>query len=171
MCARRHDVGTAQKLRNVLFGVEDGIVSTLGVLSGIAIAGVPRSTIFLMGVVVIFVEAFSMGAGSYLSEHFSAEFLKKKFVTSKTSTKAAIGMFFSYFFAGFIPLFPYIILDVAIAFPVSVVISLITLFALGYWSGAMSHVSVFRSGVRMFVIGGIAIVVGLAAGLIMKALT
>ena len=33
--------------KNFIFGVEDSLVSTVGLLSGIAIAGVPRGTIFL----------------------------------------------------------------------------------------------------------------------------
>src|SRR3989338_4103836 len=44
-------------IRNLIFGVEDSLVSTVDLLSGVAAAGVPRSVIFLTGVVLIFVEA------------------------------------------------------------------------------------------------------------------
>jgi VIT1/CCC1 family predicted Fe2+/Mn2+ transporter len=47
-------------LRNFIFGVEDSLVSTVGLLSGVAVAGVASRTILLTGVVLIFVEAFSM---------------------------------------------------------------------------------------------------------------
>ena len=50
--------------RNFIFGVEDSLVSTVGLLSGVAIAGVPSRTILLTGVVLILVEAFSMAAGA-----------------------------------------------------------------------------------------------------------
>ena len=56
-------------MRNLIFGAEDSLVSTVGLLSGIAIGGVPKSAIILTGIVLIFVEAFSMGVGSYLSEY------------------------------------------------------------------------------------------------------
>ena len=59
--------------RNFIFGVEDSLVSTVGLLSGIAIADVPGHTIFLTGVVLIFVEAFSMAAGTFLSEYSAEE--------------------------------------------------------------------------------------------------
>ena len=55
-------------LRNFVFGVEDSLVSTVGLLSGIAIAGMNRESIFATGVVLIFVEAVSMAAGSFLAE-------------------------------------------------------------------------------------------------------
>ena len=52
--------------RNFVFGVEDSLVSTVGLLSGISIAGVTNKTIIMTGVILIFVEAVSMGAGSFL---------------------------------------------------------------------------------------------------------
>jgi VIT1/CCC1 family predicted Fe2+/Mn2+ transporter len=168
MDPHRHDAKTAQKYRSFIFGVEDSLVSTLGVLSGVAIADVPRATIFLTGVVLIFVEAFSMGAGSFLSESFGAEFLKKRRSPSGKSVAAALTMFIGYFFAGFVPLFPYVFWDVAAAFPVSVFASLAALFILGAWSGRISHVSSVRGAARMFAVGGIAIAAGLLAGSLMK---
>ena len=56
---------TALYLRNFIFGVEDSLVSTVGLLSGVAVANVDQATIFLTGMVLIFVEAFSMGVGSF----------------------------------------------------------------------------------------------------------
>lgn len=54
-------------IREVVFGVEDGMVSTLGALTGIATATGDYFIIVLSGVVVIAVESISMGVGSYLS--------------------------------------------------------------------------------------------------------
>lgn len=145
-------------LRNLVFGVEDGLVSTVGLLSGIAIAGVPRPTIFLTGVILIFVEAVSMAAGSYLSEASVDEREHVKNVPAKSS-EAGIVMFISYFVAGFIPLFPYVVYEVGTAFPLSIAVSLVALFLLGYWSGRK-----LRSAARMAFIGGAAIAVGILAG-------
>ena len=52
--------------------MEDSLVSTVGLLSGVAVANVPMTTILLTGLILIFVEAISMAAGSFLSE-YSAE--------------------------------------------------------------------------------------------------
>ncbi|MDH4330784.1 MAG: VIT1/CCC1 transporter family protein, partial [Candidatus Moranbacteria bacterium] len=54
-------------VREIVFGVEDGIVSTLGALIGIAIATGDQFTVVVSGVVIIAVESISMGIGSYLS--------------------------------------------------------------------------------------------------------
>ncbi len=148
-------------LRNLVFGVEDGIVSTVGLLSGIAIASVPRSTILLTGVVLIFVEAISMAAGSFLSEASVDDLSEES--SPKASVSAGAIMFASYFAAGFVPLMPYLFLEVGQAFAVSVLASLLTLFALGYWSGRGSR-KPMKKALRMMLVGGAAIVVGILAG-------
>jgi len=55
------------QIRQVVFGVEDGLISTLGVLTGIASGTNDRAVIILSGIVVVLVEALSMGAGTFLS--------------------------------------------------------------------------------------------------------
>ncbi|MFC1609048.1 VIT1/CCC1 transporter family protein [Patescibacteria group bacterium] len=53
--------------REIVFGVEDGIISTLGVITGIAIATNDLFLVIVAGLVVISVESVSMGIGAYLS--------------------------------------------------------------------------------------------------------
>lgn len=149
-------------VRNLVFGVEDGLVSTVGLLSGIAIAGVPRETIFLTGVVLIFVEAFSMAAGSFLSEA-SVEEMDGGRDDTKSSVAAGILMFASYFFAGLIPLAPYVFLDVVRAFPLSIALSIAALVLLGRWSGRRTRAP-WEKALRMGLVGGLAILVGTLAG-------
>ncbi|RJR12621.1 hypothetical protein C4585_03340 [Candidatus Parcubacteria bacterium] len=154
-------------LRNFIFGIDDSLVSTVGLLSGIASAGVAAETIVLSGVVLIFVEAFSMAAGSYLSEASAEEYTAQNDVKTSHSLKASLIMFSSYFVAGFVPLFPYIMAPVETAFPLSIAVSIAALLVLGAWSGKISNVSVFKSAVRMGIIGGVAIALGVIVGIIL----
>ena len=151
-------------VRNFVFGVEDSLVSTVGLLSGIAITGVSHKTIFITGTVLIFVEAFSMAAGSLLSEHSAEVFAKKREVSFRGPSRDGVIMFFSYFISGFIPLFPYIILKTSSALTLSIGCSLVALFILGIISGKISRVHPIRSAFEMVVIGGIAIIVGILVG-------
>lgn len=151
-------------IRNFVFGVEDSLVSTVGLLSGIAIAEVPRETIFLTGAVLIFVEAFSMAVGSFLSEHSAEDYLEQAETPHKSAVIAGGIMFISYFLSGFIPLFPYIVMPTEPALLVSVGLSLLALFLLGALGGKISRVNILRSALRMLLIGGIAIAVGVAVG-------
>lgn len=149
-------------IRNVVFGVEDSLVSTVGLLSGIAAADVPRSTIFLTGVVLIVVEAISMGIGSLLSEASVEELGFNK--GPKTAVGGGLLMFISYFLSGFVPLFPYMVLEKELAFPTSIGASVIALLALGWWSGGFGNVSPMKTALRMALLGGIAIAAGVMVG-------
>ena len=155
---------SASYLRNFVFGVEDSLVSTAGLLSGIAITGMPRNSIFVAGIVLIFVEAFSMAVGSFLSERSAAEYIKKKEASASDSVLDGIIMFVSYFFSGFIPLAPYIIMNIDGAFWFSIIFSLVALFLLGIIGAKISGSNILKSGMRMAVIGGVAIALGVMVG-------
>ncbi|QQG38302.1 MAG: VIT1/CCC1 transporter family protein [Candidatus Kaiserbacteria bacterium] len=151
-------------LRNFVFGVEDSLVSTVGLLSGIAIAGVERETIFLTGVVLVFVEAVSMAAGSFLSEVSAEEYEGGRGVGQRQSLFSGLIMFGSYLIAGFIPIFPYTFLEGTRAFASSIMLSVAALFVLGAWSGVLSRSGLIRGALRMAVVGGVAIAVGVGVG-------
>jgi predicted membrane protein (TIGR00267 family) len=60
-------------IREVVFGLEDSFVSTLGAVSGIAVGSGDKYIVILSGLVIVSVEAISMAAGSYLSSEAAAE--------------------------------------------------------------------------------------------------
>jgi VIT1/CCC1 family predicted Fe2+/Mn2+ transporter len=160
----------AKYLRNVIFGFEDGLVSSVGVLSGIAVVGTSVETIILAGVVLIFVEAFSMGVGSLLSENAAKEFREGREVSIKHSIVPSSIMFSSYFLAGFITLAPYIFFNVKIAFYISIIFAMFALFILGAISAHLTGRKKFRHGMEMFIIGGAAIGLGVLVGTIVNSL-
>lgn len=55
-------------LRSILFGLQDGLVSTTGVVIGISTGVETRAIILLAAFVAVTVEATSMAAGQYSSE-------------------------------------------------------------------------------------------------------
>jgi VIT1/CCC1 family predicted Fe2+/Mn2+ transporter len=151
-------------LRNFVFGVEDSLVSTVGLLSGVAATGSGSQTIFTTGVILIFVEALSMAIGSFLSENSAEEFAKHREEPFSISIPDSLIMFFSYFVSGFIPLFPYIFLPAETALPISIGASLAALCLLGVVSGKVSRTSVWKGILKMVILGGIAIAAGVAVG-------
>lgn len=155
-------------IRNIVFGVEDSLVSTLGFLAGISMGGFSQKMIILSGLVLIFVEAFSMGVGSFLSEESGEEYEQKKAVPLNTSIHAGLTMFASYLIAGIIPLGPYTLLPITAAFWMSITCSLAALFALGVYSGKMACVNPLHTGIRMLVMGGGAMAIGIIIGLFLK---
>ncbi|MEK7641758.1 MAG: VIT1/CCC1 transporter family protein [Patescibacteria group bacterium] len=155
----------ASYLRSFIFGVEDSLVSTVGLLSGIAMAGVARGTILTTGIILILVEAFSMAAGSFLSETSVEEY--QGISPNRVPLIDGSIMFMSYVLAGLVPLVPYMYFETDIAFEISIGLALLALLVLGMFGGMYSNSAkknVFRRGMRMLLIGGVAIVVGVVAG-------
>lgn len=145
-------------IRNFVFGAEDSLVSTVGLLSGVAIADVAKSTIILTGIILIFVEAFSMGVGSYLSEYVTHS---EKDPARKMSLSAGIIMLISYMVSGFIPLAPYIFFEGALTLVLSISFSLFALICLGIVSSFLSKTNRVKNTIRMFFLGGGAIAIGI----------
>lgn len=150
--------------RNFTFGVEDSLVSTVGLLSGIAVADVPKTTILLTGIILLLVEGLSMAVGSFLTEYSVEEYTHQANKPTRKNVVSGIIMFFSYFISGFIPLSPYMFWPVDTALGVSVTFSVAALFLLGVFGAKISGTSLFKNGFRMAIIGGAAIVVGMLAG-------
>lgn len=66
-------------IRDIIFGLQDGLVSTVGVLTGIAAGTNNRFVAILSGFVLIMVEALSMGVGSFLSADAEKDVALKKY--------------------------------------------------------------------------------------------
>lgn len=156
-----HTYRMKEYVRNIIFGVEDGLVSTVGLLAGIASGGVPKAAIVLTGLVLIMVEAFSMGVGSLLSEHSVEEYESRREVSMTGSLGASVLMFFSYVLAGLLPLLPYLFVAERSAMWVSVGLTLVALFMLGAISARYFHIRQIRHGLEMLILGGMAIGLGI----------
>ena len=157
------DSAKALYIRNIIFGVEDSLVSTVGLLAGIA-TQTPRGVILLTGIVYICVEGFSMAVGSFLSEEATEEYLSLKATSLKASVTGSIVMLFSFILAGLIPIAPYIFIESKNAIAVSIVVSLLALFVLGLASGKMSRTGIMSRGLRMAFLAGAAIFIGIMVG-------
>jgi predicted membrane protein (TIGR00267 family) len=66
-------------VREVVFGLEDSFVSTMGAVTGIAVGSGNSSAVILAGFVLVGVEAISMAAGSYLSSKAASEVYEERF--------------------------------------------------------------------------------------------
>lgn len=164
------NVTQAHYVRNFIFGVEDSLVSTVGLLTGIAVAGVPQKTIVVTGLILILVEAFSMAVGSFLSEHSAEDFAAGTETRSGMPVAGGVVMLFSYFLSGFIPLSPYVVFMPGIAVWISIVLSLGALFSLGIISARLAGIPRMKSGIRMLVVGGSASLLGILAGALLNGL-
>jgi VIT1/CCC1 family predicted Fe2+/Mn2+ transporter len=55
-----------RRIREVIFGIQDGVLTTLGIVTGVGAAEPDHATIVLTGVVALVVGMLSMGVGEFL---------------------------------------------------------------------------------------------------------
>jgi len=70
---RRHEIEAKGRIREFVFGIQDGLISTVGLLAGMQAAGADRFTILMAGTASVLAGAFSMSAGAYLSSKAEKE--------------------------------------------------------------------------------------------------
>jgi len=155
-------------LRNVIFGVADSLVSTVGLLAGIDVAGTNRAGILLTGVVYAFVEAFSMAVGSFLSEQSAEEYEARGEVSDGGPIVASLVMFISFVLASFIPIVPYLVFGLTTALWTSIGLSIVALGVVGIVSARIVKVKIASHALKMMLLGGAAIVIGVLVGKFIK---
>lgn len=154
-------------LRSGLFGIQDGLVSTTGVVVGISIGIEDKAIIILASLVAVSVEATSMAAGQYSSEKAVHQLDK----TGKHTDSLILGslvMFFGYLLGGMIPIIPTILLNQPQARIFAIIFTLAGLFILGYIKGRLVQHKPLRSAIELFIIGTIATSIGLIMGHLFK---
>ncbi len=154
-------------LRSLMFGLQDGIVSTTGVVVGISTGISNKEIIVLAALVAVTVEASSMAAGQYSSEKAVHQLDKSGKHTDNLYIGAFI-MFIAYLIGGSFSVIPILIFDQPLAKVIAVISAFIGLFIIGYIKGHIVEHKPLRSAVELFIIGAVATTVGIIVGYLFK---
>lgn len=153
-------------IRSTIFGIEDALVSTTGVVAGVSVGSHDKELVILAALVTIAVEALSMGAGQYLSEEAVHEMSGEKHTDSLIL--GALFMFMGYLLAGLIPVIPLFLFPTQDAFKASIGFAFVGLFVLGYIKGKIVRVPAFKSALKILFVGGLATIIGVVVGLLLQ---
>ncbi len=150
----------------MIFGLEDGLVSTLGVVTGVVSGTEDRKVVVLSGFILILVEALSMAAGTFLSNQAERdqEKLKHKRDNHISPIFGAAVMGVAYMMAGAVPLAPYLFFPLSIGLYYSVGLTVITLFAAGWFKGVATKTPPLRCATQMVVVSLSAALLGYLVG-------
>lgn len=70
---KRKQIEFKGRIREFVFGIQDGLISTVGLVAGMQAAGSSRFVILMAGTAAVLSGAFSMAAGAYLSSKSEKE--------------------------------------------------------------------------------------------------
>lgn len=225
----RREADILGEIREALFGAQDGLVSTLAVVSTVGGATNDRFAILIAGIASALAGVFSMGAGEYLSsksqreiylaqirkereevaerpgeseaevaymledegldaaaaKRVAAELAREPKVLLSTMVEKELGipvaegrnalqgalvMAASFGLAAVVPIVAYLFLDPSRAFPVSMALSLVTLFVIGVVKSRWTEASPIRSGIEVVLLAAVAGIAGYFFGSILPGL-
>ena len=152
-------------IRSSVFGFEDGLVSTLGVVIGLTTAALSKQIIITATIIEIFAAAVSMAAGSYLSTKTQMDFYKNKNLPIyEHPIKSSILMFVYFIIGALVPITPYLLTEISQARFIAFGLSAVALFAFGAATSKITKRSWLKSGGEMLIIGAIASAAGFVIG-------
>jgi VIT1/CCC1 family predicted Fe2+/Mn2+ transporter len=75
---KREIIESRSRIREFVFGIQDGLISTVGLLTGVQGATESTAVVIIAGLTSMFAGAISMAAGSYLSSSAEKEIFDKE---------------------------------------------------------------------------------------------
>lgn len=159
-------------LPDLIYGANDGIVTTLAVVSGVVGASLSTRVILILGFANLLADGFSMGASNVLSRRSATDSgaLPSLVITAQHGLATFIG----FVIAGFIPLLAYLLPSGRDQFRLAVAAALVTLFIVGASRALFINRGAALAGLEMLAVGalatGIAYFIGAVAGSLTRTL-
>jgi VIT1/CCC1 family predicted Fe2+/Mn2+ transporter len=161
-------------IRDIVYGANDGIVTTFAIVAGVRGADLAAATVLVLGFANLAADGLSMAAGNYLgikSERASelAEAYDASVETQHAATHGAV-TWFSFVSAGLMPLVPFFFgYTLELSFWFSVGLTALTMYVVGALRTFVTRQSPWWSGVEMLFVGGLAGVAAFLAGWLVEA--
>jgi vacuolar iron transporter family protein len=169
-------------IKDIIYGANDGVVTTFAVVAGVAGAGLSTKVILIIGFANLFADGFSMAVSDYLGTKSECEAGVGNSVEcdKRHLLRSAWYTFWSFALGGFMPLLPYLYnirVDARIAvvgadwmFAGSLICAGAALFVIGGLRTIFTGRNFFRSALEMLLVGGVAALVAYLAGNIISSL-
>ncbi|MFC4358308.1 VIT1/CCC1 transporter family protein [Halobium salinum] len=159
-------------IAEVVYGANDGIVTTFAVVAGVAGAALDPTIVLVLGVANLLADGFSMGMSNYLSTRSERDYAAatgNAVHDDRTPGRTALVTFLAFVVAGWTPLLPYV-LDLRPTFSFSVAVTGVAFFTVGASRTLVTNRWWVRNGVEMFVVGMLAASVAFATGFFIEGL-
>ncbi|MDL5362313.1 VIT1/CCC1 transporter family protein [Halalkalicoccus sp. NIPERK01] len=165
-------------IAEVIYGANDGIVTTFAVVAGVAGAALDPAIVLILGIANLFADGFSMGMSNYLSQRSALDYRTAQLgeaapvggvVADKPPVYTAFATFLAFIVAGWTPLLPYA-LALTPAFTFSIVATGGAFFAVGASRSLVTNRRWYLAGGEMFVVGMLAAAVAYTVGALLGGL-
>lgn len=145
-------------IRELIYGANDGIITTFAVVAGVAGGGLSLPVVLIIGAANLLADGLSMAAGNYLSIRAYESVLETQHLPEEEAFPLRHGTatFLAFVAAGLLPLVPYMLPVLPIdRFALSVLLTLLALFVVGASRALISNVRWWTGGVEMLGLGAV----------------
>lgn len=157
-------------LPDLVYGANDGVITTFAVVSGVVGAALSESVILVLGFANLLADGFSMGASNYLARRSDVE--DEERAERVDATRHGVATIAGFVTAGLVPLVAYLVpLGEAARWPAAIVLTAATLFLVGASRAFATHAGFLRSGGEMLLVGSLAAVVAYWIGAFAASMT
>jgi len=162
----------AHHIGDLVFGANDGIVTTFAVVSGVQGASLNARVAIILGFANLLADGFAMGAGNYLGNRSQQDYeINVNGMTRETRLHAfghGAAIFGAFVAAGSVPLFPFLVFPGGNTFHASCLATACALFAVGSLRTLVTRARWFASGLEMLLIGSAAALAAYAVGYFLR---
>lgn len=160
-------------LKDLVYGANDGIITTFAVVAGVAGAQLEARVVLILGFANLLADGFSMGASSFLAirSDEAVRLISGREVGEPFPTRHSAATFVAFVVAGVVPLFSYVVTMGRDPFLMAIVLTLATLFVVGAARSLVTQVRWWLAGFEMLAIGSIAAAVAYGIGALVEGLT
>lgn len=149
-------------LPQLIYGANDGVVTTLAIIAGVVGAGLPTAVILILGFANLLADGVSMGASAVLSARSRIAHRP----SLREATPEGLATFLGFLCAGIVPLTAYLLpWFEGDRFASAIVLAALTLFIVGSGRALFSDHTWLRAGAEMLVIGTAAAAIAYGVGL------
>jgi VIT1/CCC1 family predicted Fe2+/Mn2+ transporter len=160
-------------VRELIYGANDGIVTTFAVVAGVAGGGLSLRVVLIMGAANLFADGVSMAAGNYLSIRSHEGVLAAQELPEEEASplRHAAATFLAFVGAGAVPLVPYMVPDFPLdRFTASIALTLFAMFAVGASRALIARARWWTAGLEMLVLGAVVAALAYGSGKLVAAL-
>lgn len=160
-------------LRDLVYGANDGIITTFAVVTGVAGAALPARTALILGCANLLADGFSMGASNFLAirSDEAVRMAAGEDPAEPFPLRHGIATLLAFVLAGSVPLLPYALAPAPLRLEVAVAATLAILFVVGALRSAVTRLRWWRAGAEMLAVGAAAAAVSYAVGVLLARFT
>lgn len=162
--------GPGHYLRDLVYGANDGVITTLAVVAGVSGAALPAGVAVVLGLANLVADGISMGASNYLGLKSELEQTGAS-VRDEHPWRHGLATLAAFVAAGAIPLLTFAFPPTPVLghFGVSAILSGVTLAFVGAMRAPMTRRSYFASAFEMVLVGSAAAAAAFGIGALVGA--